>query len=91
MPHQRKNRIVAAIASVTFALLVQYIGLKSGVEFYNWWLIPNIVPYLIGFGADVVLGIPPDPIFYVAIVLQWALLGVLFGDLYTKYVQPQVS
>jgi hypothetical protein len=63
--------------------------LKSGFEFYEWWGPPNIIPYLIGFAADVLLGLPPDPIFYVAIALQWAILGVLFADLYTKYIRPQ--
>lgn len=91
MPRQRKIRIIAVIVSVTFALLVQFIGMKSGGAFYEWWLLPNIIPYLMGYAADAVLRIPPDPVFYGAIVLQWATLGVLFGDLYIKYVRPQVS
>ena len=91
MPRQRKIRIIAATTSVAFALLVQYFGMQFGTGFYEWWLLPNIVPYLISFGADFALRISPEPVFYGALVLQWAILGVLFGDLYAKYVRPGAS
>jgi hypothetical protein len=94
MPRRRKIRIIAAIASVTFASLVQFLMLQSTSGFkdwWDWWLILNIVPFLFAFAANFIVRLPGDPAFYAAIVVQWGLLGVLFGDLYIKYVRPQVS
>jgi hypothetical protein len=86
-----KSRIVGAIVSITIALLIQYVGTTAGSEYPSWWLILNTVPYLVAFGADVVLGLAPDPVFYLGIAVQWGIIGILITELFIKYRRSSVS
>ena len=91
MLSKTKPRIIGAVLSIIIALIIQYVGSTSGSEYPSWWLILNIVPYLVAFGADVVLELAPDPVFYLGIAVQWGTIGILIADVFTKYRRTPVS
>ena len=89
MPYQRNVRIIAAIVLVAMGFLAHYVSLMSVNKFYGWVGVLNIVPYLVSFGADMVLGMPPDPVYYFGIAVQWTIIGIGIADLYTTRRVPR--
>ena len=78
-----KYRIIFGVILVGGVLILH--TSHSDTLLPDWWMLLNIIPILFGYAAEMGLHQSAQAGLYVGLVIQWSMIGILFGDLYLKY------
>ncbi len=84
-------RLVFGVTLVGGVLAIQALvfGVHSDTPLPGWWVLLNFVPILFGYAADMGLRQSAQAGLYIGLVVQWAVIGILCGDLYLKFVRSR--